>query len=123
MNSTENSSTDADPSTLETEALMADPTERAPLTGSRAPLTGPRTRWAAIVWGLVFAALAAACIALVSVPGRFADLMVWIGALDVGTAVGYGLLAIGGLVLVIGVIGLLRRAQMKITSRRGNTET
>lgn len=111
MNSTEISFTNADPSPLDTAVLAADPTERT-------SLHGPRTRWGAIVWGLVFAALAAAGIALVSVPGRFADLMTWIGALEAGTAVGYGLLVIGGLVLVIGVIGLLRRAQVTISTRR-----
>jgi hypothetical protein len=74
-------------------------------------LPRPRTRWAAIVWGAVFMALAAAGIGLASAPERLDDVAVWLLQVEPGAAVAYGLLAVGGLVLVIGLAGLLRRAQ------------
>ncbi|RLK47886.1 hypothetical protein [Microbacterium telephonicum] len=85
-------------------------------TASAAPLRA-RTRWAGIVWGLVFAGLAAAGLWLTASDGRADDLAAWISGLDVATAVGYGLLAVGALVLVTGLVGLLRRAQRAIAAR------
>lgn len=80
-----------------------------------APALRARTRWAAIVWGLVLAGLAWAGIWLTSVPDRVDELVTWLRGIDTATAVAYGLLALGALVLVTGVVGLLRRAQRAIT--------
>ncbi len=78
-------------------------------SGPRIP--GPRIRWAGIVWGLVFAGLALAGMWLSSDAGRLEEVAAWAQDLGVGAAVGYGLLAVGGVVLAIGLVGLLRRAQ------------
>lgn len=86
-------------------------------TASAEPLRA-RTRWAGIVWGLVFAGLAAAGLWLTASDGRADDLAAWISGLDVATAVGYGLVAVGALVLVTGLVGLLRRAQRAVAARR-----
>lgn len=80
-----------------------------------APALRARTRWAGIVWGLVLAGLAWAGIWLASAPDRVDELVTWLRGIDTATAVAYGLLALGALVLVTGVVGLLRRAQRALT--------
>lgn len=77
----------------------------------------PRTRWAGIVWGLAFGAIAAGGIWLSSGLERLEGLSTWLLDLGAGAAVGYGLLAIGGLLLVGGLVGLLRRAQIAASRR------
>lgn len=83
--------------------------------GTQSP-TAPRTRWASIIWGLVFAAVAVAGIWTLSVESRRDDLTTWIGTLTPGTLGGIALLAVGALVLVLGAIGLIRRAQRRSAS-------
>lgn len=77
----------------------------------------PRTRWAGIVWGAAFAALAVAGVWLASGPGRLGDLSAWVGDLSPAAAVGYGVLGIGALLLLTGLVGLLRRAQRALANR------
>lgn len=84
-----------------------------------APTLRPRTRWAGIVWGLAFAVLAGCGIWLASGEGRVDDLVAWVRTLSATTAIGYGVLAIGALLLVTGVVGLMRRAQRAVAARRG----
>lgn len=79
-----------------------------------------RIRWAGIVWGLVLAAVAAAGIQLASAPGRTDDLVAWAQEIAPATAIGYGVVAIGVLLLVTGVVGLLRRAQRSLAARRAD---
>lgn len=100
---------------LDDTAAIAPPAADLARSEPDAPAARPRTRWAAVVWGLVFAALAAVGMWLTSEPARLDDLAAWVLALDAGSAVGYGLLAFGGLVLIIGLVGILRRAQLVIT--------
>ncbi|MBN9178578.1 MAG: hypothetical protein J0I43_14600 [Microbacterium sp.] len=78
----------------------------------------PRTRWAGIVWGLVLAALAGAGIWIASGTDRVDELMAWAQALTPATAIGYGVLAVGGMLLVTGLVGLLRRAQRAVAAHR-----
>ena len=77
----------------------------------------PRTRWAAIVWGLVFAALSLAGMTLTATPGAVSAAAEWVMDIEAGTLVGYGLLAVGALVLVVGLAGLLRLAQVSLAGR------
>jgi len=77
----------------------------------------PRTRWAGIVWGLAFGAIAAGGIWLSSGLDRLDGLSIWLLDLDPGAAIGYGLLTVGGLLLVGGLVGLLRRAQIAASRR------
>lgn len=88
-----------------------------PSTPGTAPLR-PRTRWAAIVWGVVLGSLALAGLTLVAEGTRFADVVAWIADLQLATAIGYGLLVVGSLALVLGAVGLLRRAQITLAHRR-----
>lgn len=87
-----------------------------PSSSSATP--GPRTRWAGIVWGLVLGTLAAAGIWLASGEGRIDDLVAWTQTLTPAMVVGYAVLAIGALVLVLGLVGLLRRAQRTVAAGR-----
>jgi len=77
----------------------------------------PRVRWAGVVWGLVFAASAAAGIWLASGEDRVDEIVAWLQDLAPATAIGYGILAVGGLLLITGIVGLLRRAQRRLTAR------
>ncbi|KZE89221.1 hypothetical protein [Microbacterium sp. TNHR37B] len=89
----------------------------SPSTREPVPLQ-PRTRWAAIVWGIVFGALALGGLALVSDGTRFADVVAWSADLQLATVIGYGLLVVGSLALILGAVGLLRRAQVTLARRR-----
>lgn len=78
----------------------------------------PRTRWAGIVWGLALGALAAAGIWLASGAGRIDALATWAQELAPATAIGYAVLGVGALLLLTGLVGLLRRAQRAMSTRR-----
>ena len=71
----------------------------------------PRTRWAGIVWGLAFVAVAVGGIHLAITPAAFGAVVEWFAALTVPTLVATGLLAVGAVLLITGVAGLLRRLQ------------
>lgn len=93
---------------------------RMPATGAVAgasPGPRPRTRWAGIVWGIALATLASAGVWLASGPRRLDDLSTWVGDLSPAAAVGYGVLAVGALLLITGLVGLLRRAQRALSDR------
>ncbi|MFJ6679741.1 hypothetical protein ACIQLK_11575 [Microbacterium sp. NPDC091382] len=79
---------------------------------------GPRTRWAAIVWGLTFAAIAAAGYSVTSSARAMTVLTDAVAEARIGPAVAIGLLVIGGLVAVAGVAGLLRAGQRSSARRR-----
>lgn len=108
----------------ENDELMTEPVA-PPLTDTSEPETGasllptpqpvaplrPRTRWAAIVWGLVMAAIAATALWIVASTERrngFAD---WILTLSPPSIAAYAVLLVGGLALVAGLVGLARRLQ------------
>ncbi len=78
---------------------------------------GPRVRWAAIVWGLLFAATAAGTLAVLVDRERRDAFAEWMFALSPTTAALYALLGLGALVLVAGLAGLLRRAQRRMQGR------
>lgn len=71
----------------------------------------PRTRWAAIVWGLFFAATAAVALWILTSTDRRTAALDAIVSLDAPTAIAIALLAVGVLVLVGGLAALLRRLQ------------
>lgn len=78
----------------------------------------PRTRWAAILWGAVLAAIAGGALWVMLSPDgpqRFTDWLVALTPLSVGA---YAVVALGGLLLVAGIAGLARRAQVSLAQRR-----
>lgn len=74
-------------------------------------LPAPRIRWAAVVWGLALASIAATALWIVSASERRDAFMEWMLSLSVPAAVAYGVLALGALVLVAGIVGMVRRLQ------------
>lgn len=86
----------------------------APGAAEHRPTAGPRIRWAAIVWGLLFAAIAAGTLLTLLSPERRDAFAAWAVSLSPTTVMLYGLLAVGALVLVLGLVGLLRRAQRRL---------
>ncbi|MFT4233397.1 MAG: hypothetical protein QM607_00075 [Microbacterium sp.] len=75
----------------------------------------PRVRWAAIVWGVVFAAVAVAGLWFVLDPERYAAfteaVLAWALAADAVTIAVVVILVIGAAVLLAGLAAGLRRLQ------------
>lgn len=86
--------------------------------GGTSPLS-PRTRWAAIVWGSVLAAIAGVALWITVSSDRREALADWIVELSPAAAGAYIVLVIGALALVAGVVGIARRAQRGLERRRG----
>lgn len=81
-----------------------------------APVTTPRTRWAAIVWGLLFAAVAAWGLWILGDDARSDQIAAWASTMTPNTLVALLLLALGVLALVTGAAGLFRHAQRRRAS-------
>ena len=78
--------------------------------------TPPRTRWAAIIWGLMFAAIATGALWTLTDADRRAGVAEGLVASTPTTFVTVLLLSIGVLLLVGGAAGLIRRAQRKLAA-------
>lgn len=74
-------------------------------------ITAPRVRWAAVIWGTTFAAIAAAALWFLADPDRRAALADGVGTMTPATLLTVVLLTAGALLLVGGVAGLVRRTQ------------
>ncbi|MFS0712800.1 hypothetical protein ABC195_02870 [Microbacterium sp. 2P01SA-2] len=83
-----------------------------------APLDRPRVRWAGIVWGVAFAAVAAAGLVLVGSPNAYRALVEWVASPSVPALVATALLIVGSLILVAGIAGMLRRGQRRRAAAR-----
>ena len=71
----------------------------------------PRIRWAGIVWGLVFAGLAATVLWIVLDPARMELVADWWATLTPGGLILTVLVALGALLLVAGLSSLGRRSE------------
>jgi apolipoprotein N-acyltransferase len=78
----------------------------------------PRTRWAAIIWGAVFAVAAALALWIAVSPDRRTALADWSLSLSPAAIGAYILLAIGAIALVAGLVGIVRRLQRAVEARR-----
>lgn len=76
-------------------------------------ITPPRTRWAAIIWGVLFAAVAASSLWLVADDERRAGIADWTLTLTPTTVSALMILTVGVLLLVAGSAALLRRGQRR----------
>jgi len=73
----------------------------------------PRIRWAGIIWGLVFAGIAATVLWIVLEPARMELVADWWATLTpAGLLLGV-LLVLGGLLLIAGLSGLARRGDRR----------
>ncbi|QEO14057.1 hypothetical protein FLP10_06190 [Agromyces intestinalis] len=75
-----------------------------------APLPRPRVRWGAIIWGLVFAAVAAGVLWILLDPAMRDAVSAWWFALSPGSMLLAALVVLGAVLLIAGVAGLARRA-------------
>lgn len=89
------------------------PVRVAELAPADTGVEAPRTRWAAVVWGLFFAAVAIAGLWLLSEPSRPGAAVEWAVTLDAATGVALLILGLGVILLVAGAAGLLRRTQRR----------
>lgn len=80
------------------------------------PTTSPRTRWAAIIWGLLFAAIAALALGQLADATRRETIADALLTMTPTTVVAGALLIAGVLLLVGGATGLIRRAQRKLSA-------
>ena len=98
---------------------LTPPLMMAPLAGTpdQQPVTGPavdaapRTRWAAIIWGLVFTVISATALWITVDSGRRDAVADWVVSLSAPAIVAYLLLAAGAIGLVGGLVGIARRLQ------------
>ncbi|MET4781072.1 hypothetical protein [Glaciihabitans sp. UYNi722] len=83
-------------------------TEMIPVA-SDASLAKPRIRWGAIAWGLIAIAIAVTVMVIVGSADNRLAFVAWMSRL---TPASFGLLAafvVGGLVLLLGLLAVLRR--------------
>lgn len=92
------------------------PVRVAELTPAETGVEAPRTRWAAVVWGLFLAAVAIGGLWLLSEPSRPNTAVEWAATLDAATGVALLILGLGVILLVAGAAGLLRRTQRRRTA-------
>ena len=106
--------TDTNPTLDLTQSLVFAPSagtpDQQPVTGAAAD-AAPRTRWAAIIWGLVFAVISATALWVTVDAGRRDAVADWVVSLSPPAIVAYLLLAAGAIALVGGLVGIARRLQ------------
>lgn len=95
--------------------------DRPAAAAASTPLLRPRVRWAGIVWGLVFAAIAATGIWILADATRQEAFMEWMLGLTSAAAAAYAVLVVGGFALIAGIVGLARRAQRAGERRRATS--
>ncbi|WP_430644815.1 hypothetical protein [Agromyces sp. GXS1127] len=75
------------------------------------PTTRPTIRWGALVWALVFGGTAALTLWILVDPTRQVATAEWLTTLSPFAAALYALIAVGVLVALFGIVGLIRRGE------------
>lgn len=73
----------------------------------------PRIRFGAIAWGLIVCAIAGTVLTVIGTPDARTAFAAWLGSLTPGGYVLIGVLVLGGLILLWGLLGLIRRLQRR----------
>lgn len=106
---------DFDTAVLAPEVLEAEtPADAAPAAGPR-----PTIRWGALVWALLFGAVAAVTLWVLIDPSRRDATLEALAALQPAMVLLYGLLVTGGVVALFGLVGLIRRGERQRRERAG----
>jgi len=79
----------------------------------------PTIRWGALVWALLFGTVAALALWVLVDPVRREAAVWWAIGLQPMMTVLYGLVAIGVVVVLFGIVGLIRRGERKRRLARG----
>lgn len=75
------------------------------------PAPGPTVRWGALVWALIFGGTAALTLWILVDPARRLAADAWIAGLNPLAAWLYALIAVGVIVALFGIVGLIRRGE------------
>lgn len=99
------------------------PSPAVEIAAAPAAPAAPRVRWAGIVWGAVFALLAATALWVLAEASRIEALGEWLrtlapGEFSPGWVIGIVVLAGGVLLLLLGGLALIRNAQLRATVER-----
>ena len=94
-----------------TSTLEAEGPDAAAAGSPDAASARPTVRWGALVWSLIFAALAATTLWIAVDPDRRDALGEWLLDLSPVAAWLYALLALGVLIVVFGLVALIRRGE------------
>lgn len=81
-------------------------------TAATAP-TRARTRWGAIVWGLIVVAVGVTTLVVVGSPVRRLAVSDWMDGLTPGAFWILSVLVVGAIILVLALLALVRRAQRR----------
>ncbi|GAA3736485.1 hypothetical protein GCM10022239_10420 [Leifsonia bigeumensis] len=92
-------------------------TPRADTADASSSRVRPRIRFGAIAWGLIVCAIAGAVLTVIGTPGARSAFASWLGSLTPGGYVLIGVLVLGGLILLWGLLGVIRRLQRQRSSR------
>lgn len=95
---------------------VAEPADVAP-TPAPAPIEGPTIRWGALVWALLFLAIAGTTMWLLVSPERRDAVGDWLGSVHPLVLVLSGVIAVGVVIALFGIVGLIRRGER---ARRGH---
>lgn len=95
-------------------AGVAEPADAAP---APAPIEGPTIRWGALVWALLFLAIAGTTMWLLVSPERRDAVGDWLGSVHPLVLVLSGVIAVGVVIALFGIVGLIRRGER---ARRGH---
>ncbi|RKR75780.1 hypothetical protein [Frondihabitans australicus] len=88
--------------------------EQADTPPAPAPLAPrPRTRWAAVVWGALFAAFGVVVMSVLSNAANRAAYADWVTGLGPSGSTLLGIAALGALLLVLGVVAAANRASRR----------
>jgi hypothetical protein len=98
-------------------AILADwgtpPSDEATATAPIGPAPAPRptVRWGALVWALLFGAMAATTLWVVVDPARRDAVGDWLITLNPLTGTLIGVIVVGVVVALFGIVGLIRRGE------------
>jgi hypothetical protein len=95
---------------------VAEPADAAPAPAP-APIESPTIRWGALVWALLFLAIAGTTMWLLVSPERRDAVGDWLGSVHPLVLVLSGVIAVGVVIALFGIVGLIRRGER---ARRGH---
>ncbi|GGR29508.1 hypothetical protein ACFOE1_04755 [Agromyces mediolanus] len=103
---------------VEAEAMPVSATAPLPAPApAPAPVEGPTIRWGALVWALLFLAIAGTTMWLLVSPERRDAVGDWLGSVHPLVLVLSGVIAVGVVIALFGIVGLIRRGER---ARRGH---
>lgn len=81
------------------------------MTETTTPVPSPRVRWGAIAWGVILTSTAIGTLLVVGSPGRRAAFSNWLAEVTPATVALLATLFVGGLLLLLGLLAVIRRVQ------------